>query len=55
LRGKALGKQHPDTLTSMNDLVSMLSSQGKHHDEGRRCIDRPRKALGKKHPGTLEP
>jgi Tetratricopeptide repeat len=30
LRGTVLGKEHPDTLTSMNNLALVLSQQGKY-------------------------
>ena len=31
-REKVLGKEHPDTLTSVNNLASVLQGQGKHEE-----------------------
>jgi hypothetical protein len=32
LRKKVLGLEHPDTLSSMNNLAAALSDQGKHNE-----------------------
>ncbi|KAK3176975.1 hypothetical protein OEA41_008301 [Lepraria neglecta] len=53
---KMLGKEHPSTLTSMNNLALVLSSQGNYEEAER--IDRQALALretvlGKEHPDTL--
>lgn len=51
-----LGKEHPFTLTSMNNLALVLSSQGKYeeaeemHGQALALMER---VLGKEHPSTL--
>jgi tetratricopeptide (TPR) repeat protein len=55
-REKALGKEHPHTLTSVNDLALALQDQGKYEAAEqmyRRALDGYEKALGKEHPHTL--
>ena len=55
-REKALGFEHPDTLTSVSNLRSVLSSQGKYDEAEamhRRALEGYEKALGLKHPDTL--
>jgi len=51
-----LGEEHPDTLTSMNNLALT------HHTKGRliaaeelytQALERRKKVLGKEHPDTL--
>jgi tetratricopeptide (TPR) repeat protein len=55
-RVKILGKEHPHTLASMNNLAQALSSQGKYteaeqmHQE---TLALQEKVLGKEHPHTL--
>jgi tetratricopeptide (TPR) repeat protein len=52
----SLGKQHPDTLMSMNNLASVLSYQGKYEQakEMHQQVLRLRETvLGKEHPDTL--
>lgn len=52
-REEALGKEHPDTLTSISDLVSVLQCQGKlEAAEGmnRQALDGREKVLEKEHP-----
>ena len=50
------GSEHPDTLTSMNNLASVLSDQGKYeqaeemHQQELAISER---VLGREHPGTL--
>ncbi|KAI1359478.1 hypothetical protein F5Y08DRAFT_319605 [Xylaria arbuscula] len=34
LREKVLGREHPDTLASMNNLAFVLGSQGKYEEAG---------------------
>jgi hypothetical protein len=38
-REKVLGREHPDTLTSVSNLGNVLSSQGKYERQ-KRCINR---------------
>ena len=55
-REKVLGNEHPDTLTSINNLASVLQDQGKYDEAeqmNRRALDGREKALGKEHPSTL--
>ncbi len=57
LREKVLGKEHPSTLTSMNNLAKMLHSQGKHEQAGqihRQTLQLRENTLGKDHPDTLD-
>ncbi|KAK4680131.1 hypothetical protein QC764_0041900 [Podospora pseudoanserina] len=56
LREKVLGKEHPDTLTSMSNLASVLVSQGKYEEAdqmNRQTLQLQEKVLGKEHPNTL--
>ena len=51
-----LGKEHPDTLTNMNNLAGLLSHLGKYEqaEETRgRVLGLRETVLGKEHPGTL--
>ena len=51
-----LGKQHPSTLTSMNNLALVLNSQGKYEEAEqmhRQTLALSESELGKKHPSTL--
>ncbi|KAF4627699.1 hypothetical protein G7Y89_g10454 [Cudoniella acicularis] len=53
---KALGKEHPNTLTSVDNLATVLESQGKYEqaeEMNRRALEGKEKALGKEHPSTL--
>ncbi|TKA54918.1 hypothetical protein B0A55_13127 [Friedmanniomyces simplex] len=53
---KALGKEHPGTLTSVSDLARVLRDQGKYEAAeamNRRVLEGYKKALGKEHPSTL--
>ncbi|KAK3620567.1 hypothetical protein LTR22_025543 [Elasticomyces elasticus] len=53
---KTLGPQHPDTLTSINNLAKVLESQGKYEaaeEMNRRALKGREKALGSEHPSTL--
>ena len=53
---RILGKRHPFTLTSMNNLAAVFYSQGKYKEaEGiyRQTLALNKSVLGKKHPNTL--
>jgi len=55
-REKALGKRHPNTLTSVSNLALTLQYQGKYEAAelmARPALDGCEKVLGKKHPDTL--
>ena len=53
---ESAGREHPDTLTSMNNLARVLSEQGKYeqaeemHQQTLRLMEI---TLGKEHPHTL--
>jgi hypothetical protein len=56
LKEKVLGKEHPVTLTSMNNLGSALSNQGKYleaEEIHRETLRLREKVLGNEHPNTL--
>jgi tetratricopeptide (TPR) repeat protein len=58
LRGRRtlLGKEHPDTLTSMNNLAYVMQQQGKYKEAehmDRQTLELKQKVLGKEHPSTL--
>jgi tetratricopeptide (TPR) repeat protein len=56
LREKTLGKEHTDTLTSMNEMGLALDSQGKYEAAEamhRQTLATSEKVLGKEHPSTL--
>jgi tetratricopeptide (TPR) repeat protein len=53
---KLLGKEHPDTLMSMDNLALVLDSQGKYveaEEMHRQVLKLRKKVLGKEHPDTL--
>jgi tetratricopeptide (TPR) repeat protein len=53
---KVLGKEHPDTLASMNNLAEVLRDQGKYEQAEKMhqlTLKRKEKVLGKEHPDTL--
>ncbi|KAH7116615.1 P-loop containing nucleoside triphosphate hydrolase protein [Dactylonectria estremocensis] len=55
-REKVLGREHPSTLTSVNNLASVLQDQGKYEEAeqmNRRALDAKEKVLGREHPSTL--
>src|SRR5229473_4461998 len=56
IRQRVLGPEHPDTLTSMNDLATDLDDSG-HYAEAekleREALDISRRVLGPEHPDTL--
>ncbi|KAH7117472.1 hypothetical protein EDB81DRAFT_892338 [Dactylonectria macrodidyma] len=55
-REKVLGREHPDTLTSVHILALVLRYQGKYEEAeqmNRRALDASEKVLGREHPDTL--
>ncbi|KAI9766297.1 MAG: hypothetical protein M1839_004928 [Geoglossum umbratile] len=55
-RGKVLGPEHPDTLTSIGNLGSVLESLGRYGEAEamhRRVLEGREKVLGPEHPDTL--
>ncbi|KAL8635912.1 MAG: hypothetical protein Q9228_006642 [Teloschistes exilis] len=55
-REKVLGKEQPNTLTSVSNLALVLQYQGKYDEAeqiNRRPLDGREKVLGKEHPNTL--
>ncbi|CEJ58343.1 hypothetical protein PMG11_07002 [Penicillium brasilianum] len=53
---KVLGREHPDTLTSVSNLGLALSKQGKYEEAEamhRRALEGYEKVLGREHPDTL--
>ena len=56
LQESELGKEHPFTLTNMNNLTLVLSSQGKYKEAEsirQQTLALYKSKLGKKHPDTL--
>jgi hypothetical protein len=56
LTEKMLGKEHPDTFRSMNNLASLLGQQGKFVEAEqlfRQTLQLKEKVLGKEYPDTL--
>ncbi|KAK7177910.1 hypothetical protein PSPO01_16043 [Paraphaeosphaeria sporulosa] len=56
VRANALGRKHPRTLASMNEVAATLSGQGKYakaEDMHRETLELSKEVLGKKHPETL--
>jgi hypothetical protein len=56
VRQELLGKEHPDILTSMNNLALVLSDQDKYEqveEMHRQALGLRETALGKEHPGIL--
>jgi tetratricopeptide (TPR) repeat protein len=55
-REKVLGREHPNTLTSVSQLGTVLSRQGKYDEAKamhRRAFEGHEKVLGREHPNTL--
>lgn len=55
-REKVLGPEHPDTLTSVSNLGSVLGSLGKYEEAKamhQRALEGSEKVLGPEHPNTL--
>jgi hypothetical protein len=53
---RVLGKENPDTLTSMNDFASVLRDQGKYPEAEqmyREVMEVKERVLGKEQPSTL--
>jgi hypothetical protein len=51
-----LGKEHPSTLTNMNNLAAVLSDQDKYEQEEemhQQALGLRETVLGKEHPDTL--
>ena len=56
MAGTLLGKEHPDTLTSMDNLAGVLSDQGKYgqaEEMYRQVLGLSETVLGKEYPDTL--
>jgi eukaryotic-like serine/threonine-protein kinase len=56
IRQHVLGRDHPDTLASMNSLADVLADEGHYteaEDLDRKTLDVCRRTLGPKHPDTL--
>ncbi|KAI1439348.1 hypothetical protein F5Y02DRAFT_424116, partial [Annulohypoxylon stygium] len=56
LNEQVLGKEHPSTLSSMNNLALVLDSQGKYEEAEqmhRQILELKERVLGRKHPSTL--
>ena len=56
MRRRVLGEEHPDTLTSLNNLATLLQDMGEL-PEARRITEQElavcRRVLGEEHPDTL--
>ena len=53
---RVLGNEHPDTLISMRNLVSIYHSQGRWkeaEDLGVQVVETSKRVLGNEHPNTL--
>ncbi len=56
LAERVLGKEHPDTLTSVNNLAELYQAQGRYGEAEplyRRALEARERVLGKEHPNTL--
>ncbi len=56
LRSSLLGKDHPDTLLSLNGVAQQLCEQGKYDEAellSRQCNDAQKRVLGEEHQDTL--
>jgi hypothetical protein len=56
VRRRVLGEEHPDTLTSADNLASSLWNHGKHAEAeriSREVLGVRRRILGEEHPATL--
>ena len=56
LRETVLGKEHRDTLSSINNLAIALDNQGKYEEAEkicRRALSLRQRAVGKEHPDAL--
>jgi serine/threonine protein kinase len=55
-RRRVLGEEHPDTLSSINDMGHLLELRGKRAETEpfyREALEKRRRALGEEHPETL--
>jgi tetratricopeptide (TPR) repeat protein len=56
MRKRTLGEEHPDTLTTIANLVLIYSNQGRYK-EAKELLERVvmtnKRALGEEHPDTL--
>ena len=55
-RERVLGREHPDTLTSVNNLAALLKSKGDYDAAEplyRRALEARERVLGREHPDTL--
>ncbi len=55
-RRRALGEEHPETLTSISNMGALLQSQGRLAEAEpyfREALEKRRRALGEEHPDTL--
>lgn len=55
IREKTVGPEHPDTISSLNNLGELYESQGQYREAEtilRRALEMSQKALGPDHPGT---
>ena len=53
---RVLGKEHPDTLTSVNNLADLYQAQGRYGEAEplyKRALEARERVLGKEHPDTL--
>ena len=56
IRERVLGREHPDTLTSVNNLAQLYRRQGRYTEAEqlqRRSLDARERGLGREHPDTL--
>jgi tetratricopeptide (TPR) repeat protein len=56
LKEEVLGREHPDTLGSMNNLAETFRHQGKYLEAEQmhqQALDLYKKVLGQKHPDTI--
>ncbi|GFR42031.1 hypothetical protein Agub_g2848 [Astrephomene gubernaculifera] len=56
LRTKVLGAEHPDTISSINNLARCINAQGKYSEAEpmfRRALELHTKVLGEEHPDTI--
>ena len=56
LRRKVLGEEHPDTISSTNNLAGCINHQGRYAEAEpmyRQALELQRKVLGEEHPDTI--
>jgi eukaryotic-like serine/threonine-protein kinase len=57
IQRRVLGPEHPDTLSSMNNMANVLSAEGRYPEAEklqRETLDIRRRVLGPEHPQTLQ-